>query len=173
MLLNSGRAPARLTQIIHILIVGVLLVAAGCAPPVDLTKNLQVVDISTGWFDAGIVNGQNKLVPMITFKFKNLSNQKLPVLQANVLFHRISDPKVEWGAGFLSVAGSEGLQPGATTNVLTVKSNLGYTGSDQTRQEMLNNHAFVDASVQVFAKYGSTQWVKMGEYPVQRRLIEQ
>jgi hypothetical protein len=149
----------------------VLLAAGGCAPPVDLTRNLQVLDVSTGWFDAGIVNGQNKLVPMISFKLKNLSSQSLPVLQANVLFHRVSDPNVEWGAGFLSVTGSEGLGAGAATSPLTVKSNLGYTGSDQTRQEMLQNKAFVDATVQVFAKYGSIQWVKMGEYPIARRLV--
>jgi hypothetical protein len=147
------------------------LVAASCAPPVDLTKNLQVLDVSTGWFDAGIVNGQNKLVPTITFKVKNNSDQSLKVLQANVLFRRVSDPNVEWGAGFLSVSGSEGLGPGATSTPLTVKSNLGYTGSDQTRQELLQNKAFVDATVQVFAKYGSIQWAKMGEYPIERRLI--
>jgi len=149
----------------------VLLAAGGSAPPVALTKNLQVLEISTGWFDAGVVNGQNKLVPTITFKLKNLSDQTLKVLQANVLFHRVSDPNVEWGSGFLSVAGSEGLAPGATTNPLTVKSPLGYTGSDQTRQEMMANKAFIDATVQVFAKYGSVQWVKMGEYPIERRLI--
>ena len=149
----------------------VLLAAGGCAPPVDLTKNLQVLDVSTGWFDAGIVNGQAKLVPTITFKLKNLSDQTLKVLQANVLFHRVSDPNVEWGSGFLQVKGSEGLTPGATTDALTVKSPLGYTGSDQTRQEMMANKAFIDATVQVFAKYGSVQWVKMGEYPIERRLI--
>lgn len=132
---------------------------------------MKVLDVSTGWFDAGIVNGQNKLVPTITFTMKNLSNQSLPVLQANVLFHRVSDPKIEWGAGFLSVNGSQGLGPGAATRPLTVKSNLGYTGSDQTRLEMLQNKAFVDATVQVFAKYGSAQWVKVGEYPIARQLI--
>jgi hypothetical protein len=153
------------------LIAGVLLATGGCAPPVDLSKNMQVLDVSTGWFDAGIVNGQNKLVPTITFKLKNNSDQSLKVLQANVLFHRISDPNVQWGDGFLSVSGSEGLAPGATSNPLTVQSKLGYTGSDQTRQEMLRNKAFVDATVQVFAKYGSTQWVKLGEYPVEHRLI--
>jgi hypothetical protein len=149
----------------------VVLASVSCAPPVDLSKNMQVLDVSTGWFDAGVVNGQNKLVPTITFKLKNLSDQTLKVLQANVLFHRVSDPNVEWGSGFLSVIGSEGLAPGTTTNPLTVKSNLGYTGSDQTRQEMLANKAFIDATVQVFAKYGSVQWVKVGEYPIERRLV--
>jgi len=53
---------------------------------VDLTKGLQILDVSTGWFDAGLVNGQNKLVPTISFKLKNVSDQKLSVLQVNVLF---------------------------------------------------------------------------------------
>jgi len=152
-------------------LISVLLAAGGCAPPVDLTKNMQVLDVSTGWFDAGVVNGQNKLVPTVTFTLKNLSDQSLKVLQANVLFHRVSDPNVEWGAGFLQVTGSDGLAPGAASKPLTVKSNLGYTGSDQTRQEMLQNKAFIDTTVQVFAKYGSVQWVKLAEYPVERRLL--
>src|SRR5476649_2030653 len=147
-----------------------LLAAAACGKPVDLSKNLQVVDVSTGWFDLGVVNGQTKLVPIVNFKLKNLSAQSLPVLQMNVLFHRVNVP-TEWGAGFLSVTGSSGLAPGATTDALFVKSNLGYTGSGQTRQEMLDSKVFVDATVQLFAKYGSTQWAKVGEYPVTRRLV--
>ena len=54
--------------------------SSACAPAVDLTKGLQVVDASTGLIDVGIVNGQNKLVPSITFKLKNLSDQKLIAL---------------------------------------------------------------------------------------------
>jgi hypothetical protein len=152
---------------------GLLIAAAtvGCGgPPVDLTKGLEILDVSTGWFDAGLVNGQNKLVPTISFKLKNVSDQKLSVLQVNVLFKRISDP-AEWGNGFLTVVGSSGLAPGATTDTLTVKSNLGYTGSDQTRQEMLKNAQFVDAKAELFAKYGSVQWARLGEYPITRTLI--
>ena len=144
--------------------------SVACGPTVDLTKGLQVLDVSTGWFDAGIVNGQNKLVPFITFKLKNLSDQKLSVLQVNVLFKRINDP-TEWGSGFFTVVGSRGLSAGATTELLTIKSNLGYTGSDQTRQEMLKNAHFVDAKAEFSAKYGSTQWVRMGRFPIERKLI--
>jgi hypothetical protein len=146
------------------------LTTTACAPAIDLTKGLQILDVSSGWFDAGVVNGQNKLVPTISFKLKNVSDQKLSVLQVNVLFKRVSDP-AEWGNGFLTVVGSSGLAPGATTETLTIKSNLGYTGSDQTRQEMLKNAQFVDAKAELFAKYGSVQWVKLGEFPITRTLI--
>ncbi len=140
-----------------------------CGPTVDLTKGLQVVDVSTGWWDAGIVNGQNKLVPSVTFKFKNVSDQTLDILQANVVFRRVTEDK-EWGSSFVKITGSEGLAPGATSESQTVKSQLGYTGSEP-RQQMLANAQFVDAKIQIFAKYGSTQWQKVGEFAVPRTLI--
>ena len=147
-----------------------LVVCAGCTPPVDLTTGLQIKDVSTGWFDAGIVNGQNKLVPTITFTVKNVSDQKLVALQINAVFRRVTE-KDEWGAGFLMVSGSEGLAPGAEARMLTIRSQLGYTGSDQTREDMLKNSHFVDAEVELFAKYASEQWKRVGEYVISRRLI--
>jgi hypothetical protein len=147
-----------------------LLVCAACAKPVDLTSALRVQNVSTGWFDAGIINGQNKLVPSISFTLKNVSDQKLAVLQIKTVFRRVTE-KDEWGGGFLTVAGSSGLAPGATTAPLIIRSQLGYTGSDQSRDDMLRNSHFVDAEVELFAKYGAEQWTRIGEYPVTRRLI--
>jgi hypothetical protein len=148
------------------------LLCAGCGPDVDLTKALQIEIVSTGWFDAGIVNGQNKLVPTVSFKLKNVSDQKLSALQVNARFSRGSEPE-EWGNGFLPSVGPGGLAPGTTTPVLTIKSQLGYTGSDQSRVEMLQNSQFVDAKVELAAKYGGTQWKRLGEYPIARQLITQ
>ena len=70
----------------------------------------------------------------------------------------------------MTAAGSDGLDPGATTAALTVRSPLGYTGTD-SREQMLQNKQFVDAKVDLFAKYGSAQWKKVGEYPITRRLL--
>jgi hypothetical protein len=148
------------------------LVSAGCGPPVDLTRGLQVLDVASGWFDAGIVNGQNKLVPTISFKLKNVSDQKLTTLQVNALFRRVTEPREEWGSGFITVAGADGLLPGQVTPPLTIKSQLGYKGTDP-RDELLHNSQFVDAKVDLFAKYGSAQWTKIGEFQTDRRLITQ
>jgi hypothetical protein len=128
-----------------------LTTSVSCAPDVDLKKGLQILDVSTGWFDAGLVNGQNKLVPAITFKLKNVSDQKLSVIQVNVLFKQVNNP-AEWGSGLLSVVGSKGLAPGATTETLMVKS----------------DH---DARIEFSAKYGSVQWTRLADFPVTRTLI--
>src|SRR5687768_1582201 len=91
-----------------------LVVAAsssGCGPTVDLSTGLQVYEVSTGWHDAGVVDGKNKLVPSVTFKLQNTSDQSLPSLQVNALFRRVTEPD-EWGSGYLKVTGSEGLGAG-------------------------------------------------------------
>jgi hypothetical protein len=150
--------------------VACLITLSDCGPTVDLATGLQVQDVSTGWFDAGIVNGQNKLVPSISFALKNTSDQTLVSLQVNALFRRATE-KDEWGTGFLTAAGSAGLPPGAVTPRLIIRSPRGYTGSGESREEMLRNSHFVDALVELSAKYGSAQWTRIGEYPIARQLI--
>jgi len=152
------------------LLILVAFVCAACGPTVDLTKGLKVNVLNSGWYDAGIVNGQNKLVPSIVFTVTNVSKQKLTTLQINALFRRVGEQD-EWGSAFMTVAGSEGLAPSTTTPPLTIKSQLGYTGADQSRQEMLHNSHFVDAKVELFAKYASVQWVPVGEYQIARQLL--
>jgi hypothetical protein len=147
-----------------------LLFVTGCGPALEVEKAVSIALEQTGWFDAGMVNGQNKLVPAVRITVKNISDQKLVMLQINSLFRQVNATE-EWGSAFLTAAGSEGLAPGESRSVL-LKSNNGYTGSGETRQEMLNNAHFVDAKVEIFTKYASLQWKKMGEYPIERQLLE-
>jgi hypothetical protein len=151
------------------LLVLLSMACAGCGPAVDLTKGLQVLDVSTGLIDGGIVNGQNRLLPSITFKLKNVSDQSLVALQVNAVFRKAGQ-KDEWGSGYAIVAQSEGLAPGATSKVITLQSTLGYTGLEP-RAEMLKNAYFVDAKVELAAKYGPVQWMRIAEHPVERRLV--
>lgn len=144
------------------------LVSMACGQTVDLSKVLTLSEVATGWHDAGVQDGKNKIVPSITFKLKNGSDQDLGSLQVNAIFRRVTEPD-EWGSGFVRVAGSEGLKPGATSDLIAINSQRGYTG-EESRADMLKNSQFVDAKVEVFAKYASTQWKKIGEYQVTRQL---
>ena len=85
--------PGRLAALVVFSVVAVFSVA--CGPTVDLKKGLQIDVLSSGWADAGVVGGQNKLVPTVTFTLKNISDQKLVVLQINASFRRANE-KVEW-----------------------------------------------------------------------------
>lgn len=157
-----------------ILVLALTFASAGCGrgPVVDLTKALKVVDVSTGWHDEGIVEGdKNKLVPSAQFKLQNNSDQTLRVLQVNAVFRHLNESAQEWGAQFKPVTNSEGLAPGQTSDIIAVKSNSGLKGTEPRATMMQNSH-WVDAKVEIFAKYGSQQWKRIAEYPIERRLAE-
>jgi hypothetical protein len=145
------------------------ILATACDTPINLSTGLQVDAVSTGWFDAGSVDGKKKLVPAVSFRLKNASDQKLAMLEVSAEFRRVGDEN-EWGNGLVIASGSSGLAPGAATSALTVRSQLGYTGIE-SGAEMLDNSHFVDARVDLFARYGSANWTRLGEYPIARRLI--
>src|SRR3954447_11872588 len=114
---------------LRMLVLATVVAAAGCSKPIDLTQAISVVDVSTGWWDEGVIEGQNKLVPSISFKFRNNSSQTLEVLQANVQFKRVSE-ETEWSSGYVKVTGTEGLAPGATSAAQVVHAQKGYTGTE-------------------------------------------
>lgn len=156
------------------LLVGALaaLIAAGCSSrAVDLPKALQVTDVTTGWFDAGIVEGgKNKLVPTIGFRLKNADSEPIESVQLFARFSRLGEQD-EWGTPpYVRAIGPEGLPPGQSTKPMILRSNLGYTG-EQPRLDMLRNAGFVDARVEVFAKHRASNWVKLGEYRIARQLL--
>jgi hypothetical protein len=156
-------------RLLPLAVVTVVFMSACGGPAVDLKTGLRIEGLSTGWLNAGVVDGRNKLVPAVSFTLKNVSDQKLPVLQVNAIFRRVSQDE-EWDNRFRTVSGS-GLAPGAATGTLTLEAELGYTGTDP-HDALLRNSHFVDAKVDLFAKYGSTQWTRLGEYQIARQLIE-
>ncbi len=146
------------------------LTAASCgARDVDLAKALQIAGPLTGWFDAGIVDGKNKLVPSITFKLKNVGPDSIASVQLNAVFHRVGEEE-EWGSAYVRAIGGGGLAAGAETPSIVLRCPLGYTG-EQPRAEMLQHREFRDATVDIFAKHGSAQWLRLGRIPIQRHLL--
>ena len=145
------------------------LVLAGCARTREVEKDLKLVDVHTGWYDVGIVDGNNKLVPSISMKLQNVSQESIASVQINAIFHRVNE-KEAWGEHFVRAIGSDGLGPAASTANVVLRSNLGYTGTE-SRLTMLKNSQFVDATVEVFGKHGSRNWVRMGQFPVDRKLL--
>lgn len=139
-----------------------------CGPHVDMTKAVHVQAISTGWFAAGVADGRNKIVPSVSFKLENVAGEALPALQVNAVFRRAGTNE-EFGADFRPVSSSGALGAGATTDTITLKGSLGYTGTDP-HEGLLQNSHFVDAKVELYVKSGSAQWTRVGEYPIARQL---
>jgi hypothetical protein len=164
---NAGMRSRLLTAAAVLSLVG--LVTAGCARTRYVENDLKLVDVKTGWYDAGIVGGQNKIVPSVTLKLQNVSDEAINRVQVWAVFRRANEDKT-WGEHFVRAIGPEGLDPGKVGGALVLRSTLGYTGS-QSRAQMLQNREFVDAKVNVFGKHGSRTWIKMGEFTVDRSLL--
>jgi hypothetical protein len=147
-------------------------ISVSCGQSEAAVAALEPVDVITGWFDDGIVEGQkNKLVPSVTMKLRNKSGEPIRSIQINAIFRRVGEQEM-WGEYFGWAIRSEPLAAGASTNTLVMRSALGYTG-EQPRMQMLQNQNFVDAKVEIYLKQGSRVWAKLAEYPIQRQLLTQ
>ncbi len=140
-----------------------------CTSPVDLKQALQVADVSSGWFDAGIVDGKNKLVPSITFKLKKNADVNLSSVSLNLTFTFAGDQEHTDDVYVQRVDFQ-----GQDTAPITVRTKWGYTADPpQTRAEMLQNSHFRDLDVQIFAKQSSSQWVELHRAHIAHQLLTQ
>jgi hypothetical protein len=145
------------------------LVVSGCRAR-EVEKDLRITDVRTGWYDAGVVNGENKLVPSVTFKLENVSQESIQNVQLNAVFRRLDAPDQSWGDHLVRAIDDGGLEAGATGRPLVLRSTLGYT-STESRATMLKHSQFVDAKVEIFGKHRSRPWAKMGEFTIDRQLL--
>ena len=147
-----------------------ILAAVACGAQADLATAAKLVNVTTGWYDAGVTeDGKNKLVPSVTFRIINAGVAPLGSTQLNLIFKRVTDSE-EWTTAFVRGIGSDGLPPGGATQPIVVRAQQGYTGT-QARLTMLQNTQFVDFKVEVFGKHASATWVKLGEFPIARQLL--
>ncbi len=150
----------------YALFVGLTL-ASACAPRVDLKQTLQVTDVSTGWYDVGVVEGKNKLVPSVTFKLKRPSDVKLSSVSLNVVFRKDTGEAHDDVFVQRVAFGDTG-----ETAPTMVRATAGYTGDPpQSRADMLKNSQFHDMDAEIFARQSSSQWVSLHTVRIVRQLI--
>jgi hypothetical protein len=154
-----------------VLALAAALLFSSCGHNFDVEKVVTITDVHTGWYDAGIYDGKNKLVPSISLKLQNTSGEQVENVQVNAIFRRMGEAEA-WGEHFVTAIDRDGLTPGQTGGSLVLRSNLGYTGTE-SRLQMLQNKQFVDAKVEIFGKHGSRTWQKLGEYKIDRQLLTQ
>ena len=147
-----------------------VLAAAGCSSPLDVPASLAVTPVSSGWFDAGLDSlGRNKLVPSVSLRLANETDGTISYLQVNAVLRRQGEDE-EWGNAFIRVVGTEGIPARASTSVLRLDSERGYTG-EQAWPEMLAHRDFVDVKMDLFVKHRGDQWEFLDSVDVDRHLL--
>jgi hypothetical protein len=143
-------------------------VAAGCNS-VDLKTQVQVVDVSSGYFDNGLTPaGLNHLVPSITFSLRNVSDREVSSIDMVVMYWAHGQD-TEQDESLLKVVGGGGLPAGATSEPVVSRSRIGFTLA-APRAELFSNSRFVDWTAKLFLKRGG-KIVPAGEYKIEHKLL--
>ena len=168
--LPSSRGTARAPRLLSGVIVILSLAASGCGGAVDVKETFTVTDLSGGWFDAGIVDGKNKLTPSVTFRLHKKTDADVSSLSLNILFKRlVGGQEEEFEDVFMQRVD---FTQANSTDLLTVRPKAGYTGDPpQSRADMLNNSYFVDVRAIIFAKQSSSNWIELARYDLPRQLL--
>ena len=148
----------------------VLLAASACTRQVDIKQTFRVTDLSGGYYDAGVVDGKNKLIPTVSFRIDKNTSEEIRPLSVNILFKQVKgSTDEEWDDVFLQrVDFSEGNR----TPLLTLRPAAGVTGDPpQSRAEMLKNSYFVDIRAVIFAKQSSSNWVELARFDIPRQIL--
>jgi len=144
----------------------------GCGPQPDVNA-IKVIPQITGYYDDGVVpdgkdQGQNRILPSITFQLKNEGALPIEYVDITVAFWRVVNDG-EQDSKLIHAINREPLAPGATTDSLTVRSTVGYT-SPVKHDEFFSNSNFIDFKVKVFARRAGIN-ASLGEFAVERRVL--
>jgi hypothetical protein len=146
------------------------LAIAGCESR-NVQTDLEIVDVNTGWYDLGVVEtGENKLVPSVSFRLRNVSETPISGVQIDAVFKNVGDEQIISEHFVPGIGSDTPLDAGATTDLIVLRSKFGYT-SPESRVKMLEHSLFVDARVTILGRHGRNNWASMGEYTIDRSLL--
>lgn len=146
----------------------VLVTSAACGPEIDLAKSAQLVDVQSGYYDMGVINGKTKMVPQAIVHVKNVSDRALPGFQMSTSFWLVGDDGMK-DEMIVQHLVAKDLAPGATSEAILLRANFGFT-LEVSRAEAFQNSYFKDFSMKVFGKI-SGRIAKLGEFTVDRKII--
>ena len=152
-------------------VLAVWLAVAGssaCGPEVDLAQAAQLVDVQTGYYDMGIVNGQTKLGPQAVVRVKNVSDRALPGFQISASYWLVGDDGMK-DENLVTHLVAKDLAPGATSEPIVLRANFGFT-LEVARAEAFSNSYFRDFTMKIFGKVGG-RITKLSDVTVDRKII--
>lgn len=150
------------------LAVGLALVSsASCGQRVDLSA-LEVTDTFTGWYDNGIKDGKNHLVPSLSFRLKNNGETPATYVQLTVSFWMKGAADL-YDERQVSGIGATAVPPGGTTEPILVRATHGYT-LEGPRADLFSHSQFRDVTARVVATRDGRP-ARIGEVAIDRRLI--
>jgi hypothetical protein len=134
----------------------------------DPAAELEVLDIETYWIVDSPRDDQNCIAPAIRFRLRNKGTEQLSSVQARARFPGTVEDE-PWGSIQEQVSHwREPLPPGGE-RLVTVRS-VGRYQAASDPEDMLRSPGFKDPKAEVFLRIGNSNWVKLAEARVERRI---
>ena len=145
---------------------------ASCKVPTDeeIKKSLEVVDLDSKWVAKEYRQWPHPkltLVPVITFRVKNLSSVPLKYVNFNALFKEQGAVENR-GDCFLAAIRKKPVLPGELSDLITMKSNFGVEGMNL--DSFKNNLGWQTYTVKLFTQMKGSRHVLLGEWIVSRKI---
>jgi hypothetical protein len=153
---------------LHVLSLALLVAAAGCSAPVNLQEALTVTDVMSGWYDNGFKGGKAHYVPSISFRIRNQADANVASVQLTYDFW-MEGADGPFDSGLIRGIDSDGVEPGATSDPITLRGTSGYT-LEVSPADLFSHSLYKDATVKIFAKRGGSI-AALGEFKIDRRLL--
>lgn len=135
----------------------------------ELKGAMEIVDVQTKWVAKHYQPWPQRLilVPVLSFRVKNLTSQPLKYVNFNAIFKFKGDQE-NMGDCFLAAIRGDGVPPGGLSNVISLKSNLGVSG--KTVEGIRDNPAWRPTEVNLFARSRGSAFVLLGTWDVSREI---
>ncbi len=155
------------------LLLGALALAfqAGCRSisQEELKGSLEILDVQTKWVAKHYQPWPQRLiiVPVISFRVKNLTDKPLTYVNFNAIF-KFKGAQENMGDCYLAAIRGDGVPPGGTSDVISLKSNLGVDG--KTVEGIRANPAWLPTEVNLFARSKGSAFILLGTWDVSREI---
>lgn len=149
-----------------------LLALSACEAP-DPKQELELIEFESYWVIESAPGSVRYLAPVARLVVRNRREPESHAIQATAVF-RIDDPEhadKNWTAWEQVAGGDHRLAAGESAIVLLRSDGRYY--STGPPEAFFQHELFRDASVEVFFRVGSSDWVKFAEGPVPRQIGSQ
>lgn len=135
----------------------------------ELKKTIEIIDVETKWVSKYYQPWPPRLllVPVLSFRVKNIGVEPLTYVNFNAIFKFKGDPE-NLGDNFLAAIRGKAIPAGDVSDVITLKSNFGVEG--KSVESIRNNPQWKPVGVRLFARSKGSQFVLIGEWDVSRTI---
>lgn len=160
---------ARLTKLLVAVVLALVSVLSLAAcEHIDAAKEFGVSDVETYWVIDKVVGTEEYIAPAVRFRLHNRGTRARRSVEVAGAFRRLGVPET-WGSGWArATKPGETLAPGQSALIVMVADARYHSAA--TPEQMFKHKLFVDATVEVFVKVAGSDWAKILDAPIKRRV---